>query len=183
MNWMMRACERWQPGAPRTCFGLDTLFNTTNMANDGAAQAQQANYMAQVARNNQTIAERNAALALQQGETQATQRQQKTAQMIGSQRAALASQGADINSGSPLDVQTDTARAGAYGVANDRYNANLNAYKFHLAAANQEAAANDYATQAANARARTSARINQTLLGGGSSNQAGQSAMLMFPPT
>jgi len=182
MNWMMRARERWQPGAPRTCFGLDTLFSTTNMANDGAAQAQQANYMAQVARNNQTIAERNAALALQQGETQAMQRQQKTAQMIGSQRAALASQGADINSGSPLDVQTDTARAGAYDVANDRYNASLNAYKFHLDAANQEAAANDYASQAAYARARTSARINQTLLGG-SSNQAGQSAMLMFPPT
>jgi multidrug efflux pump subunit AcrA (membrane-fusion protein) len=132
------------------------------------ADASQANYLAQVARNNQAAAQRNAALATQQGEVDAQKSQLKTAALEGSQRAALASQGGDVDSGSPLDIVGDTARAGATDAATIRSNAALKAYNYQLQANDAAGAANDDSFQAANALASLPYSQGSTLLGGAS---------------
>jgi len=134
-----------------------------------AAQAGQANYMAQVARNNQIIAERNAALATQQGEVEAQKQQLKTAQIEGSQRAALAAAGGDVNSGSALDILGDTARAGTTDVATIRSNATLNGYRYRLQGANAAGQANLYSANAANTMANLPFGLSSSLLSGASS--------------
>jgi hypothetical protein len=180
--------DKWpdaaSPRLPAQCFGTGleiaafaslalgaagTAMNVVGQSQQAQQQAAQSSYQAQVARNNQMIAERNATLAQQQGEVQAQQQQLKTAQLEGSQRAALASQGGDVNSGSPLDILGDTARAGATDVATIRSNAGLNAYGFRLQGANAAGQANLYSANAANTMANLPFGIGSSLLGGASS--------------
>jgi hypothetical protein len=146
-----------------------TVMQIAGQGQQAAAQAGQANYLGQVARNNQIVAQRNAALALQQGEADAQRSQLKTAQLEGSQRAALASQGGDVDSGSPLDIQADTARAGTTDAATIRSNAALKAYNYGLQANDALGAANDANFQGANAMASLPYAQGSSLLGGLSS--------------
>ena len=146
-----------------------TAMSMGAQSQKAAADANQANYLSQVARNNQMAAQRNAALALQQGEVDAQKSQLKTAQIMGSQRAALASQGGDVDSGSPLDIQADTARAGYTDAATLRSNAALKAYNYNLQANEAAGAANDDIFQGANAMASLPYAQGSSLLGGLSS--------------
>jgi hypothetical protein len=127
------------------CHGIDILG-----ANNARMQADQAGYMAQVARNNQQVAQWNAQRALQQGQVQEDQQRQKTAQAIGTQRANLASQGGDIGSGSNVDLIGDTARAGAFDALTIRGNAQANAYKYLLDANAEAGQESLYSTRASN---------------------------------
>jgi hypothetical protein len=145
-----------------------TVMQVAGQGQRAAAQAGQANYLSQVARNNQMAAQRNAALALQQGEADAQRSQLRTARLAGSQRAALASQGGDVDSGSPLDIQGDTARAGTTDAATLRSNAALKAYNYTLQANDAEGAANDAGFQGANALASLPYAQGSSLLGGAS---------------
>ena len=77
-----------------------------------AGQQQSAEYQAQVARNNQYVADQNADLALFRGRQEVGISRQRTAQMIGAQVAGAGASGVDVNSGSPLRAQQDTARLG-----------------------------------------------------------------------
>ena len=146
-----------------------TAMQMAGQSQKATADANQANYLSQVARNNQMAAQRNAALALQQGEVDAQKSQLKTAQVMGSQRAALASQGGDIDSGSPLDILGDTARAGYADAATLRSNAALKAYNYSIQANDAEGAANDASFQGANALASLPYAQGSSLLGGLSS--------------
>ena len=146
-----------------------TVMQMAGQGQQAAAQAGQANYLSQVARNNQMAAQRNAALALQQGEADAQRSQLKTAQLEGSQRAALASQGGDIDSGSPLDILGDTARAGTTDAATLRSNAALKAYNYGLQANDAAAQANDDIFQGTKAMASLPYAQGSSLLGGLSS--------------
>lgn len=157
-----------------------TMIGQSNAA---SAQAGQAQYQSQVARNNQIIAQRNAALATQQGEVQAQQSQQKTAQIEGAQRAALASQGGDINSGSPLDIVGDTARAGYTDVATIRSNAAMQAYGYEVQAQSQGASAANFGTASANATANLPFGIGSSLLGGASSLAKGAYSIMTNNPS
>jgi hypothetical protein len=148
---------------------LGTVMGAVGQANAGAASAAQANYQAQLARNNQQIAEWNAQRALQQGQVGEQQQRFKTAQVIGSQRAALASQGGDINSGSPLDIAGDTARAGEFDAQTIRNNAAMQAYGFRVQAANAGAQSELYRQSAANTMDALPFSIGSSLLGSASS--------------
>ena len=143
-----------------------TVMQVAGQGQRAAAEAGQANYLSQVARNNRVAAERNAALAVQQGEADAQRSQLKTAQLAGSQRAALASQGGDVDSGSPLDIQADTARAGFTDAATIRSNAALKAYNYSLQANDALGAADDANFQGANAMASLPYAQGSSLLGG-----------------
>lgn len=133
------------------------------------AAAGQANYQAQVARNNQILMQRNATLATQQGEVDVQNQELKTGQIEGSQRASLAAQGGDVNVGSPVDIVSDTARAGQQDVDTIRYNAALKAYGFETEAGGYGGTASAYGTTAANATANLPFAEGSTLLGGLSS--------------
>jgi hypothetical protein len=143
-----------------------TAMSAIGQGQQAAASAAQANYQAQLARNNQMVAEWQAQRALEQGRASEQQQRFKTAQVIGSQRAALASQGGDIDSGSPLDIVGDTARAGEFDAQTVRNNAALQAYGFRVQAANAGAQSNLYSASAANTMAALPFGIGSTLLGG-----------------
>jgi hypothetical protein len=152
-------------GATSAVVLAGTAIASTVIAADGrsrAAQSQatQANYSAQVARNNQLAVQRTAGLVRQQGESDAQKQQLKTAALIGSQRAALASQGGDIDSGSPLDI-SDTAAI--------RNNAAWKAYGYELQANDAGAQASDADFQAATATANLPNALGSSLLSSASS--------------
>lgn len=148
---------------------VGTATSVAGQAQQAGAQASMANYQAQVARNNQMVAEWNAQRALQQGQVDEQNQRFKSAAMLGAQRAALASQGGDVNSGSPLDIQADTARAGEYDAQTIRNNAALKAYGYRVQAANTGAEANLDDYKAASTMAALPYGIGSSLLGGASS--------------
>ena len=159
-----------------------TAASVIGQSNAATAQAGQANYLSQVARNNQIIAQRNADLATQQGDVQATQKQQQTAQIIGAQRAALASQGGDVDSGSPLDIQGDTARAGFTDAATIKSNAALTAYGYEVQANSAGASADNFSRAGANAMASLPYGMGSSLLGGASSLAKGAYTIMKKNP-
>lgn len=75
----------------------------------GQAAKAQADYQAAVARNNAVLASRAAADARSQGEVAAANRARQGAQLLGRQRATLASNGVLVDQGSALDLTSDTA--------------------------------------------------------------------------
>lgn len=83
----------------------------TIMGQQQAAKAQQAaaNYNAEVARNNATIAEKNVRQQQLEGARQEEAQRLKTANLLGSQKAAFGASGVDMNVGSAVDVQASTA--------------------------------------------------------------------------
>ena len=97
-------------GASLAATAGGTILSAAGQSQQAAQQAAAANYQAQIARMNQQAAERNAQLALQQGEAQEDRQRLKTAQLMGSQRAAFAAQGGDVNARSLSAWKFTTAR-------------------------------------------------------------------------
>ncbi len=126
------------------------------------ASASQASYQAQVARNNQIIAQRNAADALKRGDVEEDKVRQRTASVMGQQRARLAGQGSVLDEGSPLDIQMDTAGMGELDALTTRGNYRREAYAHEVQGMNHAAQAALYDT-----RARTS-MLDAYLSAGGS---------------
>lgn len=89
-------------------------------------------YKATVAKNNQIVANQYAAQATADGENQVAAKQQQTAQMIGGERASMAANGVDLDSGSALRIQGDTAKLGEVDALTIRNNAARAAYGYEL---------------------------------------------------
>jgi len=136
------------------------------MAQGQQADAQKAslNYQAAVNRNNEIYAQRRAEDARQRGEQAAFQNDLKTRQLQGRQKAVLASNGIDVNSGSAVDITSDTAAIGAMDTLTIRANAEREALGYEQEGSNFGAAAGLQSFQASN----TSATLGQagTILGG-----------------
>ncbi|MDB5405404.1 MAG: hypothetical protein JWL84_316 [Rhodospirillales bacterium] len=98
----------------------------------------QAQYQAQVAQNNQIIANRQATAATQAGEIQAQTKLLQTAAMEGKVRAAAAANGLDPNQGTPVDLQSDTAKLGTLDALTIRNNAARTAYGYQIQAGNAQ---------------------------------------------
>jgi Zn-dependent metalloprotease len=94
----------------------------------GQAQAKQAKYQAAVETNNATIAGWQAQDATQRGQIEEQRQRLATARLRGAQRAGMASNGVEIDSGSPLDVLMDTAQLGQLDALTIRSNAEREAY-------------------------------------------------------
>jgi hypothetical protein len=158
--------RRYRPPAGIVGDIASTALSIGSQTQQANAQAGMAGYQAQVARNNQMIADFYARRAEEQGRVDEQNQRVKAASLIGSQRAALAGQGGDINSGSPLDIATDTARAGTYDALTIRNNAALKAYGYRVQAMNNAADAGRYDLQAANTMAALPYGIGSSLLSG-----------------
>lgn len=113
------------------------VFSAIGAKNQADAQANAASYNAAVANNAATFAR-------QQGDIQAQANDRKTAAMIGRQRAVYAAGGLDVNSGSPLDIQADTAQFGRLNSLTIRNNAARQAYGYQANANLDEASASNY---------------------------------------
>src|SRR4051812_47954185 len=88
-----------------------TGMSVMGQMNQQAAAGAQQNYMAQMSRQRQAVAEMQARDAVQRGQVAEQKQRDLTGQRIGTQQAALAAQGTDLE-GSPTDILGDTARAG-----------------------------------------------------------------------
>lgn len=96
----------------------------------GAAAAAQNQYLAQVAANNQIIAEQNAEQAEQRGGRLAEMKELETAGRLGAVTAAAGASGLDTTSGSPLRLAADTKAMGELDARMIRYNASREAYGY-----------------------------------------------------
>lgn len=94
---------------------------------------------------NAQIADWQAQDALDRGKDEAAKHRSAVRRMVGSQRARLAAQGIDIESGSALDLQLDTARLGELDALTIENNAAREAWGYRVQA-------QDYRTRGAIAR-------------------------------
>lgn len=136
-----------------------------------AGEAAQANadYQAQVARNNQIIAEQNAQYASQAGNAAVTRQQMKDRATLGSITAGLAAEGVDVNSGSPARVRSSAAELGQLDTETEAQNAALRVYGFRTQGMNYGAQAGLYKAQGEQAAEAGKLAAFSTLLSGGSS--------------
>lgn len=126
------------------------------------AAKKQAKAQSRVAANNAIIAENNAKYqetrardALDRGQTEANQRRRQIAQLEGTQRSSLAGAGVSINSGSPLDVFSDTQMLGNQDIATIKKNSEnesmgyrMNAYNYRASGDSATAESNMYSSKA-----------------------------------
>lgn len=98
------------------------------------AQSQAANYQAAVARNNQITANSEADYATSAGESQQQSQAMATRALIGNEKAAQASSGLDVNSGSSVDVRSSAAALGTLSGLNIKSNAALKAAEYRAQA-------------------------------------------------
>ena len=110
---------------------LSTGLGIAGQAQQAAAQQAMYGYQAQVARNNQIMADRMAADATERGRIEEDARRRRTAQTMGTQTAILAGQGTDL-AGSPTDILGDTAAAGELDALTIRSNAAREAWGYRV---------------------------------------------------
>jgi hypothetical protein len=132
------------------------------------AQSAQAKYQAAVARNNQIIAQQNADDALKRGDIEEQKQRQKVQLLLGQQRAGFAAQGADLTSGSVLDILGDTAATGELDALTIRNNAAREARQYMLQGVNFQADAQLYQMQAKQAQTAGYFDATTSFLGGAS---------------
>ncbi|WP_415993064.1 hypothetical protein [Desulfovibrio piger] len=98
----------------------------------GKARQAQAEYQADVARQNQQLAEQQASAQRKEGYDNMIAKRQETAKLIGRQRAAAGASGATVDVGSSLDLQADTAAQGEIDALNIYNQASDKAYGTQL---------------------------------------------------
>lgn len=96
----------------------------------GIAAGNAANYQAQVATNNATVAQQNAAYSASAGAAQTEAAGLKAKAQNAGVRAGIAANGVDVNSGSAVDVQASERETGALNVATVANNAALSTYGY-----------------------------------------------------
>jgi len=182
------SCRPMHPAAPQRYAALygpaaapimiamtiaSTAMSVAGSIQQGQAQAAQAKYNAAVARNNQVIAQQNAQDALDRGAAEEQQQRKKTQMLIGQQRASLASQGADLSSGSALDLVGDIAGTGELDALTIRRNAMLEARQYQVQGMNYQADSQLQRMAASNAKTASYFDATTSLLNG-ASKLAGQ---------
>lgn len=91
---------------------VGTGLSTVGAYNQAQTQKDVANYNAAIATKNQELAEDQAAAQRREGYEAMTKKRQEVAGIIGSQRAAMGASGAQVDRGSFLDLELDTAEKG-----------------------------------------------------------------------
>jgi len=128
-----------------------------------------ANYNAAVARNNEIIAGRQAEDALKRGQVAEDEQRRRTRAMAGTQRAALAASGVQLDQGSPVDILSDTAQFGELDALTIRNNAEREAYGYRVQGMNFGAEAGLQQSRASSAMTSAAIGAGSTLLSGAAS--------------
>lgn len=118
----------------------------------GAAQANALRYQADVDRNNAVIQDQLAKDAIERGKTEEQMHRIKIGQLKGQQLNAFAKNGVETDSGSALDVLSDTAMIGELEALTIRNNAEREAYGHKLQGMNYSASSENNRTAAATAK-------------------------------
>lgn len=137
--------------------GANSLVGAINESN---ALRDQGDFAQKQYEANARISDEKAKEAIKRGNKNSFQHAKKVKQVIGSQRAKLAAAGIDVNSGSAMDIQLETAEYGLDDAETIKNNAWKEAWGFEVDAVNQRAQG-----EMSNLTARHQA--NNTLLTGG----------------
>jgi len=113
----------------------------------------QGDYQKQIADQNAATARLQAEDAIKRGERESHLIRMRTRQLRGSQRAAFAAQGVDVDTGSAADLQADTVALGALDAMTRQNNAYFEAWGFR-----SEAAAESHQGRMRQRAARSAAR-------------------------
>lgn len=135
----------------------------------GQSQKASMAYQAQVAKNNQAIADQYAQMELAKGRQMEETKRLATAQQEGAIRAAAGASGLDPNSGSPVRLQEDTARVGEEDALTIRANAARAAYGYRVQGLNYGAQAGLDEMASADAARGGALGAFSSILGGASS--------------
>ncbi|MEK9754489.1 MAG: hypothetical protein VW338_14945 [Rhodospirillaceae bacterium] len=148
---------------------VSTVVGAVGSIQQGRAAQAQANYQAQVARNNKIVADRQAADALERGKVSELNYRREVSRLAGRQKAVLAGNGVVVDQGSALDILGDTAELGELDALTIRSNAEREAYGYRVQGNNFEADARlAQARGSAAASAGTFGAITGLLSGAGS---------------
>jgi hypothetical protein len=112
--------------------GIGAAVSAGGMVEQGRAQANAADYQAQVARNNALIAQQNATWTAQSGEAKVAAEGMKTAQRVGSAKAAQGASNIDVNTGSAANVRQAMGKVGATDALTIRSNTAREAYGYEV---------------------------------------------------
>lgn len=146
-----------------------TILSAYGQQQAGKAQAAQARYNAAVQRNNQIVANQLAADSIKRGEIEEKQHRLQVAQLKGRQKTVLAASGIETDSGSALDILSDTAEIGELEALTIRNNAEREAHGFKTQASNFAASSQNNLLAADNAESAGTSGAFSTLLGGAGS--------------
>lgn len=135
----------------------------------GQSQKDAARYQAAVARNNQIYAEQYAQAEIAKGQRMEDMKRTETAQREGAVKVAAAASGLDVDSGSPLRLQEDTARLGEFDALTIRSNAQRAAYGYRVQGSNYAAQAQLDDMSAENASRMGALGAWSSIIGGASS--------------
>lgn len=145
---------------------LSTGIGVASSIQQSKAQQAQAEYQADVARENQKLAEQQASAQRREGYENMIAKRQETAKLIGRQRAAAGASGATVDVGSNVDLQADTASQGEIDAIN-LYNQGLDkGYNSEIQAWNYGSQASAYDSQASNSASSGWMNAAGTALGG-----------------
>ena len=143
-----------------------TVGQLVGARQQAAATSAAANYQAQVAANNQIIANQQAEAAIQRGQAEAQQQELKNRAQLGGILAAQAASGIDVGTGSARDVQESQRALGRLDTATTEHNAALTAYGYKTQGMNYQAQSGLERLSAQQAQAALPATITGTILGG-----------------
>lgn len=132
----------------------------------GQAQEEEASYQKKIMDRNAQVAEMNAQDAERRGKIEEKQLRLKTAATIGQARSDLSGSGVIVDSGSPLDVQSDVAGWGEYDVQTQRWNTAKEVWGIRNQAANYSAQGQLYALKGSNAASAGAWGAGSSLLSG-----------------
>jgi hypothetical protein len=107
-------------------------FQAVGAMNQAEAQKNAYEYQAQIARNNATIQQQNAKLAMEQGVTEEQNQRLKVASMLGDQRASMAANGLDLGEGTATDLLATTEFMGNRDALTIRDNASRKAWAYRV---------------------------------------------------
>lgn len=110
--------------------GIGAGVSAVGAVEAGQATANAANYSAEVARNNATIANQNADYSIAAGQRKTADTSMKNAANIGRIKGAQAASGIDVNSGSAEDVQVGNRETGQLDSETVLNNSELQAYGY-----------------------------------------------------
>lgn len=135
-------------------------LSAVNSYSQSKAQKSQGDFQSQQLEANARIADIQADDAIKRGESEAKAHRRRVRLQIGEQRAGLAAQGLDLESGSALDIQKDTAGFGAEDEVTIKNNAFREAWGYKVQA-------NDYRTGSQFTKMSSKTQSRQTLMTGG----------------
>ncbi len=138
----------------------------TGQVMNGIGQSQQDRYQAQVDDQNTKLANDQAHDSITDTNLEAQRRYRQLADAQGKQQAAMAANGVDLNFGSPVDLQQDTAMIGGEDVGQIYKTGYQRTHGYDIDAWNSR-------SQAAANRAKASGALTQGIFGGLSSALGG----------